>query len=104
VSDTEYMAGQLAAYGYTIIEHDAERDSADIWLLNSCTVKDPSQSAFVNLLKAGRERMSPMPMVLAGCVPQVPPSLPPNAPEELTRVAPSRRIETSSPSTDSGMV
>jgi tRNA A37 methylthiotransferase MiaB len=63
------------------------QDEADCWVLNSCTVKDPSQAAFVNLLKRGRGRTvevpndhaadgaatpipKPMPLVLAGCVPQ----------------------------------
>ena len=40
---------------------EAGRESADLWLLNSCTVKDPSQAAFVNLLKAGRNRRRPLP-------------------------------------------
>lgn len=42
VSDSEYMMGQLAAYGYRLVG-DEERDVADLWLLNSCTVKNPSQ-------------------------------------------------------------
>ena len=56
VSDGEYMVGQLLSYGYSFTEH---REDADLWLLNSCTVKDPSQAAFVNLLKAGRARRRP---------------------------------------------
>lgn len=35
-SDGEYMAGQLAAYGYQLTDEPAR---ADLWLLNSCTVK-----------------------------------------------------------------
>jgi threonylcarbamoyladenosine tRNA methylthiotransferase CDKAL1 len=35
-SDGEYMAGQLAAYGYQLTDEPAK---ADLWLLNSCTVK-----------------------------------------------------------------
>ncbi len=35
-SDGEYMAGQLAAYGYQLTD---EPSKADLWLLNSCTVK-----------------------------------------------------------------
>jgi len=77
VSDSEYMAGQLAVHGYEVTEDESKRDQADLWLLNSCTVKDPSQAAFVNLLRAGRDRVDkntgqskPAPLVLAGCVPQ----------------------------------
>jgi hypothetical protein len=36
------MAGQLAAYGYTLLP-DERRGEAALWLLNSCTVKNPSQ-------------------------------------------------------------
>jgi len=42
MSDSEYMMGQLAAYGYRLVPDD-ERDAAQLWLLNSCTVKNPSQ-------------------------------------------------------------
>lgn len=80
--------GLLNAYGYYIVE-DAERDAADVWcvaslhafrigahalqgytdrLVNSCTVKDPSQAAFVNLVQQGRARGKSV--VVAGCVPQ----------------------------------
>nr|CAI5859296.1 unnamed protein product [Callosobruchus analis] len=42
-SDSEYMAGQLAAYGYQLVE---DKTLADLWLLNSCTVKNPSEDHF----------------------------------------------------------
>ena len=42
-SDTEYMAGQLAAYGYKLTDHKKE---ANLWLLNSCTVKNPAEDHF----------------------------------------------------------
>lgn len=42
-SDSEYMAGQLAAYGYSLTQ---EKDKADLWLLNSCTVKNPAEDHF----------------------------------------------------------
>ncbi|KAK2514352.1 hypothetical protein Q9966_015765 [Columba livia] len=47
-SDGEYMAGQLAAYGYKITDNSAE---ADLWLLNSCTVKNPAEDHFRNSIK-----------------------------------------------------
>mmetsp|Transcript_16042 Transcript_16042/g.40617 ORF Transcript_16042/g.40617 Transcript_16042/m.40617 type:complete len:503 (+) Transcript_16042:100-1608(+) len=65
VSDGEYMEGALAAYGYSLVE---QREDADVWLINSCTVKDPSQAAFVHLVQAGREQGKGV--VVAGCVPQ----------------------------------
>lgn len=39
ISDSEYMAGLLAEYGYIITDN---MDEADACLLNSCTVKNPS--------------------------------------------------------------
>lgn len=51
-SDSEYMAGQLAAYGYKLTENKYE---ADLWLLNSCTVKSPAEDHFRNEIEAGRK-------------------------------------------------
>lgn len=64
-SDSEYMAGQLASYGYKIvgniyfnillnfifyIKHLMiiidKPEEADLWLLNSCTVKNPAEDHF----------------------------------------------------------
>ncbi|XP_064112548.1 threonylcarbamoyladenosine tRNA methylthiotransferase-like [Macrobrachium nipponense] len=64
-SDSEYMAGQLAAYGYKITE---EKMEADLWLLNSCTVKNPAEDHFRNEIKTGRDAGKKV--VVAGCVPQ----------------------------------
>ncbi|KAL3685614.1 hypothetical protein R1sor_003636 [Riccia sorocarpa] len=64
-SDSEYMAGQLASYGYSISE---EPDTADLWLINTCTVKNPSQSAMETIIRRGKEAKKPL--VVAGCVPQ----------------------------------
>ncbi|XP_060535104.1 threonylcarbamoyladenosine tRNA methylthiotransferase [Cylas formicarius] len=64
-SDSEYMAGQLAAYGYKITE---EKDEADLWLLNSCTVKNPAEDHFRNEIELAKRRGKYL--VLAGCVPQ----------------------------------
>ena len=46
-SDGEYMAGQLAAYGYQIVD---DKMTADLWLLNSCTVKAPAEDHFRSVL------------------------------------------------------
>lgn len=48
---------------------DTEADSADLWLINSCTVKSPSQSAMDTLLRRGKQLGKAL--VVAGCVPQV---------------------------------
>ncbi|NXK94288.1 CDKAL methylthiotransferase, partial [Formicarius rufipectus] len=67
-SDGEYMAGQLAAYGYRITDNSAE---ADLWLLNSCTVKNPAEDHFRNSIKKAQEGNKKV--VVAGCVPQAQP-------------------------------
>jgi len=65
-SDSEYMAGQLAAYGYKITTVDPL--SAHLWLLNSCTVKNPAEDGFRNEIKKAQQLGKYV--VLAGCVPQ----------------------------------
>ncbi|KAF5818300.1 putative tRNA (N(6)-L-threonylcarbamoyladenosine(37)-C(2))-methylthiotransferase [Helianthus annuus] len=64
-SDSEYMAGQLSSFGYAISD-DAE--GADLWLINTCTVKSPSQSAMDTLISKCKSAKKPL--VVAGCVPQ----------------------------------
>lgn len=64
-SDSEYMAGQLAAYGYSLTQ---EKDKADLWLLNSCTVKNPAEDHFRNEIDSAKRQGKHV--VLAGCVPQ----------------------------------
>ena len=95
-SDAEFMAGQLDEYGYRLVDDEgwvlistmrshaltltltrasrfalrslASRDEADLWLINSCTVKGPSQQAVGNLVKKAREQ--DIAVVVSGCVPQ----------------------------------
>lgn len=64
-SDGEYMAGQLAAYGYKLTD---DPESADLWLLNSCTVKGPAETHFRNEIEKGKKLGKHV--VAAGCVPQ----------------------------------
>ncbi|KAI4321202.1 hypothetical protein MLD38_034613 [Melastoma candidum] len=59
------MAGQLEAFGYSLIDSPEE---ADLWLVNSCTVKSPSQSAMETLIS--KSRSTGKALVVAGCVPQ----------------------------------
>lgn len=65
VSDSEYMCGILQAYGYSLVNN---KESASIWVINSCTVKDPSQAAFMNIVHEAKEK--DIALVVAGCVPQ----------------------------------
>lgn len=39
-----------------------------MWVINSCTVKDPSQASFMRLVRQGQEEGKGV--VVAGCVPQ----------------------------------
>ena len=64
-SDSEFMAGQLKDYGYELVK-DAEE--ADGWLVNTCTVKNPSQSAMNTVIERGLGKEKAI--VVAGCVPQ----------------------------------
>ncbi|CAB0004030.1 unnamed protein product [Nesidiocoris tenuis] len=59
------MAGLLAAYGYNIIN---DKNIADLWLLNSCTVKNPAEDHLRNEINAGKK--SGKKVVVAGCVSQ----------------------------------
>nr|CDS29464.1 CDK5 regulatory subunit associated protein [Hymenolepis microstoma] len=90
-SDAEYMAGLLSAYGYQVtlggsccdgesacetgkksIDEVAKAE-ADLWLLNSCTVKGPAEDHFRNAVIAAKE--SGKAVVVAGCVPQGSPNI-----------------------------
>ncbi|CAG9805860.1 unnamed protein product [Chironomus riparius] len=64
-SDSEYMAGQLVKFGYSLTN---QKDKADLWLLNSCTVKNPSEDTFRNDIQSGLNVGKKV--VVAGCVPQ----------------------------------
>ncbi|XP_050462368.1 threonylcarbamoyladenosine tRNA methylthiotransferase [Cataglyphis hispanica] len=64
-SDTEYMAGQLTMYGYNLSD---DKMKADLWLLNSCTVKNPAEDQFRNEIEHGKKIGKHI--VVAGCVPQ----------------------------------
>jgi threonylcarbamoyladenosine tRNA methylthiotransferase CDKAL1 len=66
-SDSEYICGLLAEYGYTLLPA-ARAAEADLWLINSCTVKNPSQDHLSTDLQRGRELRKRL--VVAGCVPQ----------------------------------
>ncbi|PON33176.1 MiaB-like tRNA modifying enzyme, archaeal-type [Parasponia andersonii] len=59
------MAGQLSAFGYSLSENPEE---ADLWLINTCTVKSPSQSAMDTIITKGKSAKKLL--VVAGCVPQ----------------------------------
>ena len=51
-----------------VMVHAEDKMEADLWLLNSCTVKSPAEDHFRNEINQGRQ--SGKHVVLAGCVPQ----------------------------------
>eukprot|EP01064_Diplonema_japonicum_P008004 TRINITY_DN15572_c0_g1_i1.p1 TRINITY_DN15572_c0_g1~~TRINITY_DN15572_c0_g1_i1.p1 ORF type:complete len:530 (+),score=91.87 TRINITY_DN15572_c0_g1_i1:51-1592(+) len=63
-SDSEYMAGLLVKEGYGVTE---DFDAADVYLINSCTVKNPSEEHFVNEMQ--KSRKTGKPTIVSGCVP-----------------------------------
>ena len=65
VSDGEYMSGLLHQYGYHLVD---DANSASCWVVNTCTVKSPSQSAMSNLIESGKSMGKKL--VISGCVPQ----------------------------------
>ena len=65
VSDSEFMMGQLVDYGYMLTDQPEE---SDIIVLNSCTVKNPTQAALMRLVSDSKTLMKPV--VVTGCVPQ----------------------------------
>ncbi|KAH8057349.1 tRNA (N(6)-L-threonylcarbamoyladenosine(37)-C(2))-methylthiotransferase [Aureococcus anophagefferens] len=68
VSDSEYMCGLLASEGYEVSTDRADADAADAWVVNSCTVKDPSQAAFMKEVRRGMKDGKAV--VVSGCIPQ----------------------------------
>jgi threonylcarbamoyladenosine tRNA methylthiotransferase CDKAL1 len=60
------MAGVLGAAGFDVVPDDAA-DTAHAWVLNSCTVKTPSQHAIGRMVETARA--SGKAVVVAGCVP-----------------------------------
>lgn len=65
VSDSEFMMGQLVDYGYLLTDKPEE---SDVIVLNSCTVKNPTQAALMRLVTDSKTLMKPI--VVTGCVPQ----------------------------------
>lgn len=63
-SDGEYMMGQLRDYGYTLVDSLEECDAC---VINSCTVKHPSEIRAMNLVTSAQQAGKQV--VLAGCVP-----------------------------------
>jgi threonylcarbamoyladenosine tRNA methylthiotransferase CDKAL1 len=64
VADSERMAGLLTAAGYVLVDDES---AAELLIVNSCTVKGPSEERF--RLDLRRASLRGQPVVAAGCVP-----------------------------------
>ena len=64
-SDSEYMMGILEKEGYEIVDN---LEDSDLTIINSCTVKSPSQAAFLNSVIKSKNNNKKV--VVGGCVPQ----------------------------------
>ena len=62
-ADTETMMGTLKKEGYGITDNIEE---ANLIIINTCTVKGPTDSAFIKRLK----ELPQKPLIIAGCTPQ----------------------------------
>lgn len=65
ISDSEVMLGLLTEAGFKPVSDPME---AEVWIINSCTVKNPSQDAFETWVKKAKDARKAI--VVAGCVPQ----------------------------------
>uniref|UniRef100_A0A3B0MYK1 Threonylcarbamoyladenosine tRNA methylthiotransferase n=1 Tax=Theileria annulata TaxID=5874 RepID=A0A3B0MYK1_THEAN len=65
ISDSEYMLGIISESGYTITELIEE---CDVVIINSCTVKNPSEHAMVNYINQGLKLNKRI--IVTGCIPQ----------------------------------
>lgn len=70
MSDSEYMKGLLAEYGFSLTD---SLEEAKVAVINSCTVKGPSQDAMTTEIQ--RARALNVPVVVGGCVSQADRSL-----------------------------
>ncbi|OII76098.1 radical SAM domain-containing protein [Cryptosporidium andersoni] len=70
-SDSESMNGLLVEYGYEIVN---ELDDCDLIVINSCTVKGPSEMSCKNLVETALNKKKFV--VVTGCIPQAERTLP----------------------------
>jgi len=66
LSNAEIMAGLLNREGYLLVE---ERD-ADIIIINTCVVKQPTESKIIHKIKTLQKNYPEKKIVLAGCMPE----------------------------------
>ena len=65
-ADSEVMAGLLKEAGFSIVP----RDQADVLIINTCTVKTPTENRFRRILEEVKDSHH---IIIAGCIPQTVP-------------------------------
>ncbi|UKK02798.2 tRNA (N(6)-L-threonylcarbamoyladenosine(37)-C(2))-methylthiotransferase [Theileria orientalis] len=65
ISDGEYMLGLLVDYGFKIVD---TMEESHVVIINSCTVKGPSEDAMISFIRAASALN--LPIIVSGCVPQ----------------------------------
>ncbi len=68
LADTETMQGLLVKDGFQLTK---DINKSDLIILNTCTVKSPTDSAFLKRIK----ELPKKPTIIAGCIPQAQPTL-----------------------------
>ena len=69
-SDSELMAGLLKQAQFNIVDNI---EDAFIIIINTCTVKSPSDNKFFNYLKEIKEKYPYKKIIITGCIPQTAP-------------------------------
>ncbi|MBI4153166.1 radical SAM protein, partial [Candidatus Woesearchaeota archaeon] len=67
-SDSEHMAGLLVKAGHELVQEE----DAEVVLFNTCTVKTPTETAFLRKLQ--RMQRAGKKIILGGCIPQAEPA------------------------------
>ncbi len=66
-SDSELMAGLLKKADFEIVENI---EDADVLIVNSCTVKGPTENKFFKRLEEIRKKLPDKKIIIAGCIAQ----------------------------------
>lgn len=69
-SDSELMAGLLKKAGFDIAD---SIDDADVVIVNTCTVKGPTENKFFKRLEEIKAKFPDKKIIIAGCIPQTDP-------------------------------
>jgi threonylcarbamoyladenosine tRNA methylthiotransferase CDKAL1 len=81
IADSEAMAYYLQKEGHEVFGLDSSTNTknnlqnCDVLIINSCTVKNPTQDKFFSFIKQVKKDIPHIGIILAGCIPQASPDL-----------------------------